>query len=257
MKSKHIDWTLCLKCDHQIWAWPWIFKVKYRICYISAKNGPIATKQKANVSNELKASNVTSGFDLGHDLDHEFSRSNMLFLSQKWSDCHETKSKYIDWTLGLKCDHQISPWPWPWPWIFRNKCRICNILTKSSPIAAKRRGNISIELQASNVTSGFDLDHDHDLWIFKVKFDLDIWPHTWPWPWIAVSQNGRADWHWIKGVGVGHSWPMDHDHDNVVTKVRCKDLLDSDRGDFRCRRAVDSFHCSPPNLCKAILNICH
>ena len=31
---------------------------------------------------------------------------NWLYLSQKWSDCHETKSKHIDWTLGLKCDHQ-------------------------------------------------------------------------------------------------------------------------------------------------------
>ena len=29
------------------------FKVKNRICYISAKNGPIATKQKANISIEL------------------------------------------------------------------------------------------------------------------------------------------------------------------------------------------------------------
>ena len=29
------------------------FKVKYRICYISAQNGPIATKIKANISIEL------------------------------------------------------------------------------------------------------------------------------------------------------------------------------------------------------------
>ena len=29
------------------------FKVKYKICYISAKNGPIATKLKANISIEL------------------------------------------------------------------------------------------------------------------------------------------------------------------------------------------------------------
>ena len=28
-------------------------KVKYEICYISAKNGPIATKQKANILIEL------------------------------------------------------------------------------------------------------------------------------------------------------------------------------------------------------------
>ena len=31
----------------------YILKVKYGICYISAKNGPIATKQKANISIEL------------------------------------------------------------------------------------------------------------------------------------------------------------------------------------------------------------
>ena len=29
---------------------------------------------------------------------------NLLYLSQKWSDCHKMKSKHIDWTLGLKCD---------------------------------------------------------------------------------------------------------------------------------------------------------
>ena len=30
--------------------------VKYEICYISAKSGPIATKRKANISIELQAS---------------------------------------------------------------------------------------------------------------------------------------------------------------------------------------------------------
>ena len=64
---------------------------------------------------------------------------NLLYLSQKWSDYHETKSKHI-----------------------------------------------SIELQASNVTSGFDLDHNLDLWILKVKCDLDLCPHIWPWPWIVM-----------------------------------------------------------------------
>ena len=63
---------------------------------------------------------------------------NFLYLSQKWSDCHE------------------------------------------------RKANISIELQASNVTNGFELDHNLDLWILKVKLDLDLWPHTWPWPWIFM-----------------------------------------------------------------------
>ena len=115
----------------------------------------------------------------------------------KQSDCHKTKSKHIDWTLGLKCDHQIWPWPWPWPWTFKVKYGICYISSKNGPIAMKQKANISIELQTSNVTIGFDLGHDLDIWIFKVKCDLD----------------------------------------HLVTKVRCKDLPDSD---FRCRRAVDS-----------------
>ena len=52
------------------------YKVKYRIGYISAKNHAMATKRKANISIDLKTSNVTIEFDLGHDLDLEFSRSN-------------------------------------------------------------------------------------------------------------------------------------------------------------------------------------
>ena len=36
-------------------------------------------RKKANISIELKASNVTIKFDLGHDFDYEFSRSNMEF----------------------------------------------------------------------------------------------------------------------------------------------------------------------------------
>ena len=67
-------------------------------------------------------------------------------------------------------------------------------------MATKPKANISIELQATNVTNWFDFGHDFDIWIFKVKCDLD----------------------------------------HLVTKVSWKDLPDSDWGDFRCRRAVDS-----------------
>ena len=35
------------------WPSPWILKVKYGIRYISAKIGPIPTKQKANIAIEL------------------------------------------------------------------------------------------------------------------------------------------------------------------------------------------------------------
>ena len=62
---------------------------------------------------------------------------NLLYLSQKWSHCHETKSKRIDWTLGLKQDHPVWPWPWSWPWIFQVKHGICSFLTKDGPIAMK------------------------------------------------------------------------------------------------------------------------
>ena len=125
-----------------------------------------------------------------------------LYLSQKWSDCHETKSKHIDWTLGLKCDHPIWPWLWPWPWIFKVKYEFLYISTKTGPIATKRKTKILI-------------------WTLGLKYDQWVWP--WPWPWINI---------WILKVicDLGH----------LVTKVRCKDLPDNDWGDFRCRCAVDS-----------------
>ena len=85
---------------------------------------------------------------------------NLLYLSQKWCYCHETKSKHIDWSQGLKCDHRVWPWPWPWPWILKVKHRICYISAKNGPIATKWKANISIEHLASNVTIRFDLGHD-------------------------------------------------------------------------------------------------
>ena len=88
---------------------------------------------------------------------------NSLYLSQKWSDCHETKSKHIDWSQDLKCDHWVCPWTWPWPWIFKVKYGIGYISAKNGPIATKRKANTSIELLASNVTIRFDLGCDLDL----------------------------------------------------------------------------------------------
>ena len=125
---------------------------------------------------------------------------NWLYLCQKWSDCYGTKSEHIEWTLSLKCDHQIWPCSWPWPWIFKVKYEICFISTKSGTIATRRKANISIWTLGLKFDNGFDLGHDLDIWIFKVICDLD----------------------------------------QLVTKVRYKDLPDSDRGDFSCRRAVDS-----------------
>ena len=61
-----------------------------------------------------KAQMWPSGLTLAMTLTLNFQGQiwNLLYLSQKWSDCHETKSKHIDWPPGLKCDQ----WVWPWPW---------------------------------------------------------------------------------------------------------------------------------------------
>ena len=106
---------------------------------------------------------------------------NLLYLSQKWSDCHETKSKHIDWTQSLKCDHWVWPWPWPWPWFFKVKYGICYISAKSGPIATKWKANISIELKASNVTIRFDwgdfscrraIDSSSFWFVFSAQFQI-------------------------------------------------------------------------------------
>ena len=99
---------------------------------------------------------------------------NLLYLSQKWSDCHETKSKHINWTVSLKCDHWIWPWLWPWPWIFNVKYGICYILAKNGPIAMKQKANISIELYAPNVTIGFELGYDLDYEFSRSNLEFAI-----------------------------------------------------------------------------------
>ena len=169
---------------------------------------PLPRNKKQTYRLNSMAQMWPSGLTLAMTLTLNFQGQiqNLLYLSQKWSDCHETKSKHIDWTLGLKCDHPVWLWPWHWPWIFKVKYRICYISAKNGQITSKRKANISIELQASNVTNGFELDHTLDLWILKVKCHLD---HGFSWSnfEIVVSQNGRADWHCTKEVAVGHSWP--------------------------------------------------
>ena len=141
---------------------------------------------------------------------------NLLYLSQKWSDCHGTKSKHIDWT----------PRPQMWPsgltlamtLTLNFKGQIWNFLylsqkeshcheTKSKHIDWTpglkcdqwvwpfKTIILTFEIWRSNVTLTFDHTHDFDHGFSWSNFE------------IAVSQNGRADWHCTKGVAVGHSWP--------------------------------------------------
>ena len=64
----------------------------------------------------------------------------------------------------------------------------------------KQKANLSIWTRGLKSDNGFDRGHDIDTLLFNVICDFD----------------------------------------HLVTKVMCKDLPDSDWGDFRCRRAVDS-----------------
>ena len=129
------------------------------------KNVRLPRNEKQTYRLNSRAQMRPSGLTLAMTLTLNFRGQiqNLLYLSQKWSDCHVTKSKHINWTLGLKCDHRVWPWPWPWPWIFKVKYRICYISAKNGQIATKRKASISIELYGSNVTIGFDLGHDLDL----------------------------------------------------------------------------------------------
>ena len=80
---------------------------------------------------------------------------NLLYLSQKWSHCHEMKTKHIDWTLGHKCDHQAWHLPWPWPW--KVKYGICYI---SQPKVV-RRLSVRIYLILTGMTSDVSVPLTH------------------------------------------------------------------------------------------------
>ena len=129
---------------------------------------------------------------------------NLLYLSQKWSDFHETKSKHIDRTLSLTCDHRVWNWPWPWPRIFKVKHGI-------GYISAKKWSRFP--------------RNEKQTYRLGLKCNHWVWPWTWPWPWS-----------WVFGVKYG----IRYISTKSGPKVGCKDLPNSDRGDFRFGHADDS-----------------
>ena len=84
------------------------FIVSSLICYISAKNASTASKRKSNLQIELLASNVTMGFDLGHDREIKFSKSNIqLAISQhKMPIATKQKMNIPHLTINLNSDIQ-------------------------------------------------------------------------------------------------------------------------------------------------------
>ena len=116
-----------------------------------------------------KASNVTIRFDLGHDLDLGFLRSNMEFAI--------SQPKVVRLPRNEKQTYGLNSRPQMWP--------MGLTLTIIS----------TFEIWRSYMTLTFDHTHELNHGFSWLNFE------------IAVSQNGRADRHCTKGVAVGHSWP--------------------------------------------------
>ena len=83
--------------------------------------------------------------------------------------------------------------------------------------------------------------------ILRQFYDLALWPHPWHWPWSFKVRVWNS---FISGMGQ----PIDnerkgcessiHDHDiDLCDHGGWADVPDSDRGDFRRRRAVDVSSC--------------
>ena len=73
------------------WSWPSIFKVKYRISYISATNSSITYRiYRLNSRPQMGPSGLTLAVTL--TLNFQGQIWNLLYLSQKWSNCHERKN---------------------------------------------------------------------------------------------------------------------------------------------------------------------
>ena len=126
---------------------------------------------------------------------------NLLYLCQKWSDCHETKSKHIDWTPGLKCDHQIWPWPSHWPWIFKVKYEICYISTKSGPIATKRKAKYRLNSRPQMWPMGLTLTMTLTFEFSRSNVILTIW---WPRSGVRIYQIGTGK----VRTGLEKSWNL-------------------------------------------------
>ena len=84
LSSLTLTMTLTLNFQGQIWNFLYLSQ-KWSDCH----------ETKIIISIELKASNVTNGFDLHHNLDL--------------------------WILKVKRDLDLWPHTWPWPWIFMVK----------------------------------------------------------------------------------------------------------------------------------------
>ena len=128
---------------------------------------------------------------------------NLLYLTQKWSDCHETKQTY-----------RLNSRPQMWP----------SGLTLAMTLSWNFQGQIHNLLYLNQKWSHcHETKNKHIDWTIGLKCDHWVWPWTWPWLWVFKVKYEICYISAKSGL-----------------KVRCSDLPDCDWGDFKCRRAVDS-----------------
>ena len=103
-KRTYIDWMLGLKCglQYKSWSWhrPWIFNVKCWIYYIPGKwsNCHGIQDDQLNTRPQIRPSTLTLAPALTLNFQAQLFK---LLHHMKLTDCHETKIKHADWTLGV------------------------------------------------------------------------------------------------------------------------------------------------------------
>ena len=129
---------------------------------------------------------MTLNYDLTHDLDPSFSRSNFeKVITQEW-DAWSTWNERDVSRLNVGPMLQLWPHPWPGPWIFNVKFWNCCIPGMAGSINMEQKGCESIGCYTYFVTLSYDLDLGFSRSNFK----------------NAVSREWEADWHGTKGMWV-------------------------------------------------------
>ena len=161
---------------------------------------------------------------------------NWLYVSQKWSDCHETKSKHIDWALGFKRDHRVRPWSWPWPWIFKVKYRI-GYIPPSKMVWLQRnekqthRLNSRLQMGPSGLTLALTLT-------LNFQGQISNWLYlSQKWSDCHETKSKHINWTLISAMTLIFEFSRSY---VILTIWWPRSGVRIYRGDFSCRRAVDS-----------------
>ena len=156
---------------------------------------------------------------------------NSLYLCQKWSNWHETKSKHIDWSLSLKCEYRLWPWLWPFPQLSKSNMEFTISQPKMVWLLQNKKQTFRLkskpQMRPSDLTLAMTL---------TMNFQIQIWNLLYlSQRWFDYHKMKSMHIEWTEALNDHQVWPWPW-----PWKVRYKDLSDNDQGDFRCRHAVDS-----------------